>query len=163
MYITLQVAAPTTSEEFERLVMSSPDSSLVWVQYMALEMESGKYWPLIGQYLLILISYWSGHLETARSIAKRALERINFRLEDERLNIFLAWLNLENSFGTEEAMAAVLKDALSRCDEFKIYSQVATIYSQSGREIKFVFNISNSLFLMILTNHSSSLFQRLSY
>ena len=77
-------------EEFERLVVSSPDASLVWVQYMALVMESGE-------------------LETARSIAKRALERINFRLEDERLNIFLAWLNLENSFGTEEAMASVLK------------------------------------------------------
>ena len=77
-------------EEFERLVVSSPDASLVWVQYMALVMESGE-------------------LETARSIAKRALERINFRLEEERLNIFLAWLNLENSFGTEEAMASVLK------------------------------------------------------
>ena len=77
-------------EEFERLVVSSPDASLVWVQYMALVMESGE-------------------LETARSIAKRALERINFRLEEERLNIFLAWLNLENSFGTEEAMAGVLK------------------------------------------------------
>ena len=77
-------------EEFERLVVSSPDASLVWVQYMALVMESGE-------------------LETARSIAKRALERINFRLENERLNIFLAWLNLENSFGTEEAMASVLK------------------------------------------------------
>ena len=51
----------------------------------------------------------SGELETARGIAKRALERINFRLEDERLNIFLAWLNLENSFGSEEAMASVLK------------------------------------------------------
>ena len=72
------------------MVVSSPDSSLVWVQYMALVMESGE-------------------LETARSIAKRALERINFRLEEERLNIFLAWLNLENSFGTEEAMASVLK------------------------------------------------------
>merc|ERR1712029_1079641 len=100
--------------EFERLVVSSPDSSLVWVQYMALEMESG-------------------HLETARSIAKRALDRINFRLEDERLNIFLAWLNLENSFGTEEAMAAVLKESLQCCDQFKVYSQVAAIYSQSGK------------------------------
>ena len=109
-----EVAQPTTKEEFERLVVGSPDSSLVWVQYMALVMGSGE-------------------LEAARAIAKRALERINFRLEDERLNIFLAWLNLENSFGTEEAMAAVLKETLQCCDQFKVYSQVAQIYSQSGK------------------------------
>ena len=108
------MAQPTTKEEFERLVVGSPDSSLVWVQYMALVMGSGE-------------------LEAARAIAKRALERINFRLEDERLNIFLAWLNLENSFGTEEAMAAVLKETLQCCDQFKVYSQVAQIYSQSGK------------------------------
>lgn len=32
-----EVAQPTTKEEFERLVVGSPDSSLVWVQYMALD------------------------------------------------------------------------------------------------------------------------------
>merc|ERR1711973_77595 len=41
---------PDSVEEFERLVVSSPDASLVWVQYMALVMESGE-------------------LETARGIA----------------------------------------------------------------------------------------------
>jgi len=109
-----EVAQPTTLEEFERLVVASPDSSLVWVQYMALAMQGGE-------------------LEVARGVAKRALQRINFRLEDERLNIFLAWLNLENTFGTEEAMAEVLKEALQCCDQFKVYSQVAAIYQQSGK------------------------------
>ena len=109
-----EVETPTTAEEFERLVVGSPDSSLVWVQYMALVMQSGE-------------------LETARALASRALQRINFRLEEERLNIFLAWLNLENTFGTEEAMAGVLKEALQCCDQFKVYSQVAAIYQQSGK------------------------------
>merc|ERR1719233_441231 len=59
-----EVAQPTTLEEFERLVVASPDSSLVWVQYMALAMQGGE-------------------LEVARGVAKRALQRINFRLEDE--------------------------------------------------------------------------------
>ena len=108
-----EVETPGTAEEFERLVVGSPDSSLVWVQYMALVMQTGQ-------------------LETARALAARALQRINFRLEDERLNVFLAWLNLENTFGTEEAMSAVLKEALQRCDQFKVYSQVAAIYQQSG-------------------------------
>jgi len=109
-----EVAQPTTLEEFERLVVASPDSSLVWVQYMALAMQGGE-------------------LEVARGVAKRALQRINFRLEGERLNIFLAWLNLENTFGTEEAMGEVLKEALQCCDQFKVYSQVAAIYQQSGK------------------------------
>jgi len=109
-----EVAHPTTVEEFERLVVASPDSSLVWVQYMALTMQGGD-------------------LEVARSIAKRALQRINFRLEEERLNIFLAWLNLENSFGSEEEMDKVLKEALQCCDQYKVYSQVAAIYQQSSK------------------------------
>jgi len=108
-----EVEAPGTVEEFERLVVGSPDSSLVWVQYMAMVMQEGQ-------------------LDTARALAARALQRINFRLEEERLNIFLAWLNLENTFGTEEAMARVLKEALQCCDQFKVYSQVAAIYQQSG-------------------------------
>merc|ERR1719147_507623 len=109
-----EIAKPTTLDEFERLVVASPDSSLVWVQYMALAMQGGE-------------------LEVARGVAKRALQRINFRLEGERLNIFLAWLNLENTFGSEEAMSEVLKEALQCCDQFKVYSQVAAIYQQSGK------------------------------
>merc|ERR1712018_983981 len=103
-----------TVEEFERLVVASPDSSLVWVQFMACCMQAGE-------------------LEKARAVAKRALQRINFRLDEERLNIFLAWLNLENTFGSEEALTALLKEALQCCDQYKVYTQLAAIYGQSGK------------------------------
>jgi len=109
-----EVEAPQTEEEFERLVVASPDSSLVWVQYMACCMQAGE-------------------LERARAVARRALQRINFRLDEERLNIFLAWLNLENTFGTEDALAALLKEALQCCDQYKVYTQLAAIYGQSGK------------------------------
>merc|ERR1712013_307289 len=66
-----EVEAPQTEEEFERAVVASPDSGLVWVQFMACCMQAGE-------------------LEKARAVAKRALQRINFRLDEERLNIFLA-------------------------------------------------------------------------
>ena len=39
----------------------------------------------------------------ARDVAKRALEKINFREEAERLNIYLALFNMENSCKNEEA------------------------------------------------------------
>jgi len=109
-----EVDTPTTEAEFERLVMASPDSSLVWVQYMACCMQGGE-------------------LDKARAVAKRALGRINFRLESERLNVFLAWLNLENTFGSPEALDVVLKEALQCQDQFKVYSQMAAIYSQTSK------------------------------
>ena len=34
-----EVAAPETKEEFERVVMASPNSSLCWIQYMAFHMQ----------------------------------------------------------------------------------------------------------------------------
>jgi hypothetical protein len=70
--------------------VASPVSSLLWVQNMVLAKQGGE-------------------LEVARGVAKRALQRINFRLEAERSNVFLAWLNLENSFGPEEAMGEVME------------------------------------------------------
>jgi len=109
-----EVAAPETTEEFERLVMGSPDSSLCWIQFMAHHMQTCEY-------------------DLARAVAKKALERINFREEGERLNIFLAWLNLENSFGTEDTLDVVLKEALQCNDQFKVYSQMAAIYAQTGK------------------------------
>jgi len=94
--------------------MSSPDSSLVWIQFMAFHLQVCQY-------------------DQARAVAKRAVDRINFREEGERLNVFLAWLNLENSFGTQESLDQVLRDALQRNDEFKVYTQMADIYTKSGK------------------------------
>jgi len=105
---------PQSAQEFEKLVLSSPNSSLVWIQYMAFHLQTCQY-------------------DQARAVAARAVERINFREEVERLNVFLAWLNLENTFGNQETLAGVLKDALQRNDEFKVYSQMADIYTKSGK------------------------------
>jgi rRNA biogenesis protein RRP5 len=38
----------------------------------------------------------------AREIAKRALEKINFREEAERLNVYLALFNMENACKNED-------------------------------------------------------------
>lgn len=51
---------PESPEEFDRLLLSSPNSSIVWVKYMAYHM--GRKEPA-----------------KAREVAKRALEKINFR------------------------------------------------------------------------------------
>merc|ERR1712241_462362 len=57
---------PQSPQEFEKLVVASPSSSLVWIQYMAFHLQTCQY-------------------DQARAVAARAVERINFREETERL------------------------------------------------------------------------------
>ena len=49
--------------------------------------------------LIFLFSCW----EQARVVPQRALKTINFREEQEKFNVWIAWLNLENTYGTTEA------------------------------------------------------------
>ena len=84
-------ATPQTAAEFEQLVLASPNSSLVWVQYMAWQVQACQY-------------------AAARAVAARAVERISFREEAERLNVYLAWLNLENAFGSQESLNKVSRE-----------------------------------------------------
>ena len=102
---------PQTAQDFDKLVLGSPDSSLCWIKYMAFYLGKKDY-------------------EKAREIAQRALEKINFRLETERLNVYMAWFNLENSFGSEETAERCLKDALKCNDAFKVYVQAAAVYDK---------------------------------
>lgn len=53
-------ARPESAEAFERLLLSSPDSSLLWLQYMAFQLQATQ-------------------IEQARAVAERALKTISFR------------------------------------------------------------------------------------
>lgn len=56
----------------------------------------------------------------ARTIADRALKTINFREEDEKYNIWMAWLNLEYKFGTSESLDKVYQQAINE-SKVRIY------------------------------------------
>ena len=51
---------PETVEDFERMVLESPNSSIVWLRYMAFHLETAE-------------------VERARAIAERSLKTISFR------------------------------------------------------------------------------------
>ncbi|XP_024021580.1 rRNA biogenesis protein RRP5 isoform X2 [Morus notabilis] len=76
----LEKDIPRTTEEFEKLVRGSPNSSFVWIKYMDFAISMAD-------------------VEKARSIAERALQTINIREENEKLNIWVAYFNLENKYG----------------------------------------------------------------
>ena len=107
----------SSAADYERTLLSQPDSSLIWTQYMA--------------HLLQL-----GEVDKARSIAERALKTINIREESEKLNIWVAFLNMENSFGTEETLDEVFQQACEYTDKKKMYSHLVSILIKSGKDDK---------------------------
>lgn len=106
---------PQSAEHFDRLLTANPNSSKLWIMYMAHHMQATE-------------------IEKARSVAKRALKHINVRLEEERLNIWIASLNLENAYGTPDSFKEVLSDALKYNDDYKVYKRVLDIYAESQKK-----------------------------
>ncbi|KAJ3251091.1 rRNA biogenesis protein rrp5 [Boothiomyces macroporosus] len=100
---------PELPEDFERLLLGSPNNSYLWIKYMALQLELAE-------------------TEKARQVAERALKTINFREEQERFNIFIAFINLENKFGTPESVKAIFDRACQMSDPKKVHIQMAQIY-----------------------------------
>ncbi|XP_070830544.1 protein RRP5 homolog isoform X2 [Chaetodon trifascialis] len=105
---------PQDAPAFERLLLASPNSSLLWLQYMAHHLQATQ-------------------IEQARSVAERALKTISFREEQEKLNVWVALLNLENMYGTEESLKKVFERALQFCEPMPVYQQLADIYTKSDK------------------------------
>ncbi|KAL9265746.1 rRNA biogenesis protein RRP5-like protein [Drosera capensis] len=105
---------PRTSDEFEKLIRSSPNNSFVWIKYMSFKLDSAD-------------------VEGARSVAERALEAINMTHEAEKLNVWVAYLNLENEFGNprEEAVKGIFRRALQFCDPMKIHMELLGLYERT--------------------------------
>merc|ERR1712179_265796 len=112
--LTGEEQEPSSVEDFEKSVLASPNSSLVWIKYMAFYLEKKP-----------------PNYESAKGIAKRALDKINFREENERLNVHIALFNMTLEYSLDEADGDnILKEMLKTNDQYKVYSQVASIYSQ---------------------------------
>jgi len=110
----MQTRTPESNADFERLLLGSPNSSYLWIQYMSFQIQLSE-------------------VEKAREVAQRALKTINFREEQERLNVWTALLNLENIYGTEKTIEDTFKDAVRRNDAKTVYLGLATIFEQSGK------------------------------
>lgn len=56
-----------------------------------------------------------------------------FREEQEKLNVWVALLNLENMYGTEESLKKVFERALQFCEPMPVYQQLADVYAKSDK------------------------------
>lgn len=112
--IDISTRAPESVADFERLIMGNSNSSVIWMNYMAFQLQLSE-------------------VEKAREVAERALKTISFREEDEKLNIWIALLNLENTFGTDESLEEVFKRACQYMDSFVIHNKLLSIYQMSDK------------------------------
>ena len=55
------------------------------------------------------------------------------REEQEKLNVWVALLNLENLYGSEESLKKAFERALQFCEPMPVYQQLADIYAKSGK------------------------------
>ncbi|XP_063583797.1 protein RRP5 homolog isoform X7 [Pongo abelii] len=105
---------PESADDFDRLVLSSPNSSILWLQYMAFHLQAME-------------------IEKARAVAERALKTISFREEQEKLNVWVALLNLENMYGSQESLTKVFERAVQYNEPLKVFLHLADIYAKSEK------------------------------
>ena len=110
----LDAHGPQSVADFERLLLGQPNSSVLWLSYMAFQLQLSE-------------------IDTAREIGERALKTIHIREQDEKLNVWVALLNLENTYGSEGSLEDTFKRACQYCDSLDIHERLISIYIQSGK------------------------------
>lgn len=55
------------------------------------------------------------------------------REEDEKLNVWVALLNLENLYGSQESLVKVFQTALHQNDPLEVFRRLAAIYQESNK------------------------------
>ncbi|KAL8758381.1 MAG: hypothetical protein Q9184_003949, partial [Pyrenodesmia sp. 2 TL-2023] len=130
----LDAYGPQSVADFERLLLGQPNSSVLWLSYMAFQLQLSE-------------------VDRARELAERALRTIHIREQDEKLNVWVAMLNLENTYGTEESVDAIFKRASQHCDSLDIHERLISIYIQSGQH---ELQKADALFATTLSKHGSA-------
>jgi rRNA biogenesis protein RRP5 len=105
---------PQTVVDYEQLLNRQPNSSDLWTRYMAFQMQVSE-------------------LGKAREVAERAVSTINSSEETEKLNAWIAYLNLEVRFGNDNTVDSVFKRACQVNDQQEVYQRLASIYVQDDK------------------------------
>lgn len=105
---------PKTPDQFERKLLCDRNSSFLWIKYMAFYLETAE-------------------VTKARNVVKKAIATINFREENELLNVWMAYLNLEIKFGSMDSYQEVLREATQRNDAFQVHMRALKILLESEK------------------------------
>eukprot|EP00742_Colponemidia_sp_Colp-10_P002144 GILJ01002291.1.p1 GENE.GILJ01002291.1~~GILJ01002291.1.p1 ORF type:complete len:1257 (+),score=280.24 GILJ01002291.1:184-3954(+) len=105
---------PETADDFEKALLASPHSSYIWIQYMAFQLKMKQ-------------------VEKAREVAEKALKTISFKEEREKLNVWVALLNLESLHGTPQSLQKVFDRACQFNEPKLVHIQMTDIHDRAGR------------------------------
>lgn len=110
---------PQSADDYERLIAVSPQSSYLWIQYMAFHVSLTE-------------------IDMARDVAIRATSAVSFRDEKEKLNVWVAYMNLEHDFGDEAAFLRVFNSALKVNHQKRVYLHLVDLYAraQEGDDVE---------------------------
>jgi len=107
---------PETSADFERLLASDPNSSELWIRYMAFHLTLAD----IG---------------AARKVAEKAFSRIEFREEGSKLNVWCALLTIEVKYGNEDSVDEALTRACQQVNPKHIHLRLCEILEKEGSTV----------------------------
>jgi len=96
---------PETAADFERLLAGDPNSAENWIKYMAYHLSLAD-------------------IDSARNVANRAFNRIQFREEGEKLNVWTALLTLELKYGTQNSLDETMLRACECNNQKQVYLRV---------------------------------------
>eukprot|EP00741_Cyanophora_paradoxa_P002553 tig00000605_g2477.t1 len=71
-------------------------------------------------------------IEEARGVAERALKTIPYREEGEKMNVWVALLNLEHKYGSEATLQSAFQRAAQTMDPKKMHVHLLNIYERAG-------------------------------
>jgi rRNA biogenesis protein RRP5 len=99
---------PETAADFERLLASDPNRSEHWIRYMAYHLSLAD-------------------IASARTVAERAFDRIEFRQEGEKLNCWTALLTMELKYGSPKTFQETIDRACQHNNPKQVYLRVCEI------------------------------------
>ena len=110
---------PQSEADFERVLLTRPNSSLLWIAYAAFHLRSDD-------------------IEKARSVASRAVQAINHqdtKYSQEIFDVWVAFLNLENTYGDESSVKNVFERACEYNNAQEMHEHLAKIFIRTGKMI----------------------------
>lgn len=105
---------PDSVDQFDRLILSDPNNSKNWINYMVFHIQSSE-------------------CDKARAVARRAFKALSFRNEKDIINVWVALFNLELNYGTKQSFNDVIKEALQCNDPAVIYTRTFEILSKANK------------------------------
>ena len=73
------------------------------------------------------------HTHTHTHAHTHSVLSCHYSKETDKLNVWVALLNLENMFGTPESLTSIFQQALQHNDPERVYWKMIGIYTKSGK------------------------------